>query len=47
MKVRIYPSASNAVEIDGVIFNTPEAVDRFIRALVVAKNAVWKPEPKK
>lgn len=47
MKVRLYPVLNNAVEIDGCVFNTPEAIDRFIRALELAKKTVWKPETPK
>lgn len=41
MKVRIYPLVTNAVEIDGAVFSTPESVERFIRSLEVAKKIVW------
>jgi hypothetical protein len=41
MKMRIYPITPNAVEIEGCIFNTPEQVERFIKALQVAKKVVW------
>lgn len=41
MKVRLYSTLNNAVEIESVVFTTPEAVDRFIRALTIAKKTVW------
>lgn len=47
MKVRLYPTVPSSVEIEGCVFSTPEAVDRFIRALELAKKTVWVPAPKK
>lgn len=47
MKMRIYPTCQNAVEIDGAVFNTPAAIERFIKALEAAKKTVWPPEAKK
>jgi len=41
MKVRLYATCPNLVEVDAVVFSTPEAVDRFIRALELAKKTVW------
>jgi hypothetical protein len=41
MKVKLYPTHSNAVEVEAIIFTTAEAVDRFIKALETAKQIVW------
>jgi hypothetical protein len=46
MKVRLYPAVQNSVEVEACVFTTPESVDRFIRALEVAKRTVWLTLPK-
>lgn len=44
MRVRINAATPASIEVDGVIFNGPQHVDNFIKALQVAKNVVWRPE---
>lgn len=46
MKVRLIATCPNSVEVDAVVFSTPEAVDRFIRALELAKKTVWATQTK-
>lgn len=42
----VIKQGTDAVEVDVATFSSPEAVDRWVKALQVAKRTIWPPEKK-